>query len=175
MQFLLIVLLCIAAAVSYGIVHDQITARICVEYFTIGHPPVFNTEDPTLLGLGWGVIATWWVGLLLGVPLALIARVGSRPKRCAASLVRPIAVLMGVSALLALVAGLAGRFLASVGVVFLTGHLKDAVPTNRHVAFITDLWAHNASYLAGFVGGITLMFHVWSWRRKAADEKATAA
>jgi len=29
-----IVLLCVAAAVVYGIVHDQITARVCVEYFT---------------------------------------------------------------------------------------------------------------------------------------------
>ena len=49
-----IVLLCIAAAVVYGILHDQVTARVCVEYFTIGHPPVFNTDSPTLLALGWG-------------------------------------------------------------------------------------------------------------------------
>jgi hypothetical protein len=58
MQALAIVLLCVVMAATYGIVHDQITARICVEYFTIGHPPVFGTADPTLLGLGWGVIAT---------------------------------------------------------------------------------------------------------------------
>jgi hypothetical protein len=70
-RFVSIILLCIVAAVIYGVVHDQITARICVEYFTIGHPPVFGTDDPTLLGLGWGVIATWWVGLILGFPLAL--------------------------------------------------------------------------------------------------------
>jgi hypothetical protein len=56
MRFLLIIILCIASAVVYGIVHDQITARICVEYFTIGHPPVFATESPTLLGLGWGAV-----------------------------------------------------------------------------------------------------------------------
>ena len=66
MQFMAIVVLCIVSSVVYGIVHDQITARICVEYFTIGHPPVFETDDPTLLGLGWGVIATWWVGAGLG-------------------------------------------------------------------------------------------------------------
>ena len=48
--------------------------------FTIGHPPVFATDDPTLLGLGWGVIASWWVGLLLGIPLALVARAGGRSK-----------------------------------------------------------------------------------------------
>jgi hypothetical protein len=54
-----IVVLCIASAVIYGILHDQVTARFCVEYFTVGHPPVFDTTSPTLLGVGWGVIATW--------------------------------------------------------------------------------------------------------------------
>src|SRR3954465_1193790 len=93
-----IVLLSILAAVVYGIVHDQVTARICVEYFTVGHPPVFNTESPTLLGLGWGVIATWWVGLILGVPLAIAARAGRRPKRSAAGLVPRILVLLGCMA-----------------------------------------------------------------------------
>lgn len=73
MQAIRIILLCICSAIFYGIVHDQITARICVEYFTIGHPPVFNTDSPTLLGFGWGVIATWWVGLILGLPLSLAA------------------------------------------------------------------------------------------------------
>ncbi len=65
MQSIAIIFLCVFSAVVYGILHDQITARICVEYFTIGHPPVFGTDDPTLLGLGWGVIATWWVGCSL--------------------------------------------------------------------------------------------------------------
>ena len=76
MEGVAIVLLAIVSAVVYGVVHDQVTARVCIEYFTIGHPPIFPTESPTLLGLGWGVVATWWAGLLLGVPLALAARPG---------------------------------------------------------------------------------------------------
>src|SRR5438046_4370100 len=98
MQSIGIVLMCIVTAVAYGIAHDQVTARVCVEYFTVGHPPIFRTEDPTLLGLGWGVIATWWVGVLLGVPLAIFARAGTRPKRSARSLVRPLAWLLVVKA-----------------------------------------------------------------------------
>src|SRR5947199_10373702 len=93
-RFAAIILLCIAGAVVYGIIHDQITARICVEYFTIGHPAIFGTDDPTLLGLGWGVIATWWVGLILGVPLALCSRVGAWPQFTAGRLGRPLAVLL---------------------------------------------------------------------------------
>ena len=81
MQFIAIVALCVLAAVTYGVIHDQVTARVCVEYFTIGHPPIFGTDDPTLLGIGWGVLATWWVGVILGIPLAAAARLGNRPKR----------------------------------------------------------------------------------------------
>ena len=70
-ESLKIVVLCIVAAIVYGILHDQVTARVCVEYFTIGHPPIFHTDDPTLLAFGWGVIATWWMGAILAVPAVL--------------------------------------------------------------------------------------------------------
>ncbi len=169
MQSILIILLCIGSAICYGIVHDQITARICVEYFTIGHPPVFGTDSPTLLGLGWGVIATWWVGLILGVPLALTARLGERPKRTAAWLVRPIAMLLLVMACCAMLAGLIGYILARNRVVFLLGPLAAAIPSEKHVPFLVDLWAHNASYLAGFVGGIVLAVFTWKSRGIATD------
>ena len=53
MHALTIVVLCIGMAITYGILHDQVTARVCVEYFTIGHEPIFGTDSPTLLGLGW--------------------------------------------------------------------------------------------------------------------------
>lgn len=99
MDALKIIGLSIVAAILYGVVHDQVTAHVCVEYFTIGHPPVFATESPTLLGIDWGIIATWWVGALLGGPLALAAIRGPRPRRSAGSLVRPIGlrlVFMGL-------------------------------------------------------------------------------
>lgn len=160
-----IVLMCIGAAVTYGIAHDQVTARVCVEYFTIGHPPVFGTEDPTLLGIGWGIFATWWVGLLLGVPLAIAARAGSRPKRSVRSLIRPIASLFGVTAVAALGAGVIGWFLAKAGAVILVGPIAHQVPPDRHVPYLVDLWAHSASYFVGFVGGIVIVVRVWRSRR----------
>jgi hypothetical protein len=169
MQSLGIVLMCIVAAVCYGIAHDQVTARVCVEYFTVGHPPIFGTDDPTLLGLGWGIIASWWVGLLLGVPLAIVARAGSRPKRSVDSLVRPVACLLGVMAVSALVAGLVGWLLASTGAVFLVGPIARKLPPDRHVPFLIDLWAHSASYLVGLVGGIVISVRVWRARQHSAD------
>ena len=164
MEPLKIILLSLAAAIIYGIVHDQVTARICVEYFTIGHPPIFGTDDPTLLGLGWGILATWWVGLLLGVPLAIFARAGKLPKRSAASLVRPMTVLMLVSAVGAYLAGLLGWFLASRGIVELVGPLAAHVPADKHVPFLIDGFAHTASYGIGFLGGLVVMALVWHSR-----------
>ncbi len=164
MQSVAIVAMSVLAAVAYGILQDQVTARICVEYFTIGHPPIFRTESPTLLAIGWGILATWWVGLILGAALAAAARAGSRPARDARSLVRPLLGLMGATAVCAVLAGVAGYFLAAAGVVVLLEPLASRVPPDRHVAFLTDLWAHLAAYLAAFVGGVTLIVRVWRSR-----------
>jgi hypothetical protein len=164
MHAIAIVLLCIASAVIYGILHDQVTARVCVEYFTIGHKPFFDTTSPTWLGIGWGIIATWWVGLLLGIPLAIAARAGRRPKQSVRALVRPIARLLLIIAVCAAVAGFAGLFFAKCGFIFLLEPLASRVPVDKHVAFLSDAWAHSASYLIGFLGGIVLIARVWRSR-----------
>ena len=80
MEALKIAVTCVIAAVLYGIVHDQFTARICIEYFTIFHPPIFHTQSPTLLGIGWGIVATWWVGVFFAslIGAACISRFARR-------------------------------------------------------------------------------------------------
>lgn len=166
MEAVKIVLLTICAAVLFGILHDQVTARVCVEYFTIGHRPVFQTDSPTLLGLGWGVIATWWVGLILGIPIACSARLGSRPPVRARDLRRPIGILLITMACLSLVAGVSGYFAAKAGVVWLREPLKSRVPTEKHLAFIADFWSHFTAYGSGFIGGIILC--IWIWRGRLA-------
>ena len=169
-RFAAIVLLCIVGAVIYGVIHDQVTARICVEYFTIGHPPVFDTADPTLLGLGWGVIATWWVGLILGLLLAMCARAGRWPKLSASDLLRPLVIMLVVVGALAITAGFVGHTQAAHGRVWLTEPLASAVPRDRHVAFLTDLWAHLASYLGGFLGALALCIYALIRRARRAGQ-----
>lgn len=162
-----IVLLCIAAAIVYGIVHDQVTARVCIEYFTIGHPRIVDSESPTVLGIVWGVVATWWVGLALGLMLAFAALRGPRPPRRADSLVTPVTRLLAVMASVATVAGLAGWALARTGVIVLLEPLAGSVPRDRHVAFLAVGAAHLASYVSGAIGGLTLCSRVWRSRRVA--------
>lgn len=160
MQALRIIVLCVIAAAIYGIVHDQITARICVEYFTVFHPPIFNgTQSPTLLAFGWGVIATWWVGVILGTPLAIISRAGSRPKLMAGDLLPTVGTLLLVMAACAFLAGVAGFLWGGVPY-----GMEELLSPEMRQRFVADWWAHNASYASGFVGGIVLW--VLAWRRR---------
>jgi hypothetical protein len=156
----------VVGAVLYGVLHDQVTARISVEYFTIGHPRVVDSTSPTVLAFVWGVLATWWVGVLLGLAWAVAARAGSRPKAAARDFVRPALVLFGVAAVCAAIAGVVGNALARSGDVFLLEPLASRVPPERHVAFLTALWAHLAAYGAAAVGGIVVAAR--AWRRRGA-------
>ena len=79
MEAIKIIALCILAGAVYGILHDQVTVRVCLEYFTVFHPNIFHTQSPTLLALGWGVLATWWVSIFLGIMLVIAARAGYEP------------------------------------------------------------------------------------------------
>ena len=173
-ESLKITILCIVAAIVYGILHDQVTARVCVEYFTIGHPPIFPTDDPTLLAFGWGIIATWWMGAILAVPAVLASRLGLWPKLDAAHLVRPVCVLLLVMACSSLLAGVSGYFVAKAGAVQLVGSLAYRVPAAKHVAFLADLWAHLAAYGVGFFGGIGVSIWVLFRRRQVATRERRA-
>ena len=172
MEFLKIVGLGVLAAVSYGIIHDQITARVCVEYFTIGHPPLIPSTSPTLLAFAWGVVATWWVGLPLGFTLASAARLGHRPKLLAAQLTPLILRLLATMAGVALVAGIVGYILARRGDISLPGNWATMIPARAHPRFLADAWAHNASYLSGIVGGLVIV--VIAYRRRGTMAKGAA-
>jgi hypothetical protein len=154
MESLKIVLVCVGAAILYGIVHDQFTARIFVEYFTVFHPPVFPTQSPTLLGIGWGIIATWWVGAILGILLAVAVRAGSRPKLRVGVLINPISKLLVVMAGSACLFGLTGYLLTRWAMIAPPAWVVSGVAPSDRARFMADSWAHNASYAVGFIGGI---------------------
>ncbi len=168
MEFAKIVLLSIAAASCYGILHDQITTRICLEYFTVFHPPVFPTGNPTLLALGWGVIATWWLGAFLGVVLAISARIGHRRKVTAGELARPILRLLAVMALSALLFGTTGYVLTGRGMIAPPAWVRGILPQRSYNAFMADWWAHNASYAVATLGGIVLC--VMTYRKRVGAQ-----
>ena len=163
-QVVLIIVTCILLAVCYGIVHDMVTAHICVEYFTIGHPKIIESESPVKLALLWGVIATWWVGLIMGTLIAVAARAGKRQRFGLTDIIRPVLVLLVVMAGLAVLAGFFGYFAATSGTVYLLEPFASAIEIDRHHLFLTCGWAHGASYLVGAIGTIIICFVIWKRR-----------
>lgn len=170
MEALKIWLLTLGATMAYGVAHDQVTARVSIEYFTVGHTPIFPTEDPTLTALTWGIVATWYVGALAGLLFAFVARFGSAPKLGVRDLLRPGGVLIACVAWLVVLSGMAGYVAAELGHVSLGGRYTIDVPADGHSRFIADAFAHRAAYVAGFVGSIVLA--VWIWLRRTSAARA---
>lgn len=154
--------------ISYGVLHDQVTAHLAVEYFTIAHPPVFPTENPTLLAIGWGIIATWWVGLALGIALACAARLGPRRKLALGELRGRIFGLLAMMAAAATLSGIVGAVaqLEGFGAI---GNWADIIPSERQIRFAAAAWAHSASYLVGIAGGVAVCWRTFRERQTYAS------
>lgn len=71
---------CVAIAVLYGIVHDLVTAHVAVEYFTVHHPRLVDSESPVVMAFLWGFLATFWVGGIAGAVLLGVSRLGRAPQ-----------------------------------------------------------------------------------------------
>ncbi|QZA58415.1 hypothetical protein [Candidatus Rhabdochlamydia porcellionis] len=75
--------LTVLTGTAYGIANDMIACRDCIEYFTVGNfydgrslknRPI-QSLNPNLNAIAWGTIATWYVCLIAGIALSIIARV----------------------------------------------------------------------------------------------------
>ena len=61
----LIIAICIVSATGYGVIHDEITARMSVgQCFTIAHPAIFASHNPAVLGICWSITTTLGIGLV---------------------------------------------------------------------------------------------------------------
>lgn len=166
MESVKIVALSVVAAIIYGILHDLVTANFCVEYFSVFHPDIFHTKSPWLLALGWGVVATWWMGMALGILIAAAATTGRLPKLRWVELLVPLAMVMLFAYSCALVSG--------VTAYYFVVHIPDWALTTKVVAahmnpdtqraFTADLYAHNASYISSAFGALILCF--WTIYRR---------
>jgi hypothetical protein len=158
----------VGAAVAFGLIHDQITARVCVEYFTIAHGRLVSSDSPTVLGLVWGVVATWWAGAIAGIVVGWAAREGPWPKLGWRAVIRPASYLALAMAVAALVAGLAGYTLTAHHVVDIVPSYADAIAPERQARFMADVFAHRASYAIGLAGAVAVATWCVVSRRRLA-------
>jgi len=108
-----------------------------------------------VLGFAWGVVATWWVGVFLGLALASASRLGAAPTlewRADVPAVVRLSTAMAVSAL-ALALALACGVVAIAHEGPVRGLDAIGVPVDRQHAFAIVQAAHAASYAVGLIGG----------------------
>lgn len=71
-RFLTIVVGSVGLACALGICLDLVTANVAVEYFSVHHPRIVETESPWILAVVWGIGASWWFGAIAGVVVGAI-------------------------------------------------------------------------------------------------------
>lgn len=156
---ILIVILSIIFASLFGILHDQVTYRICNEYFTkfkfiqFGLTESDNTTvaNPLVAVSIVGVLATWWVGIFIGIILGSTGLIFPDHRKMLQATLYALWLTFLITILLSFTGFIIGRFyLIKTGVSWWQPeHLinKDG--------FIIAGSIHNFSYLGGLAGMIT--------------------
>ena len=167
-QATLTILLCVAFTILFGVLHNQVSARVSLEYFTIGHRALIHSTSPTLMGIAWGIHSTWWVGVALGLVLVLSGMAGGWEKRTARSFIRPLVLLFCFCAMASGVMGILGYRLSSGGSIFFLEGISQAVSPERQPRYMAALWMHTASYSAAAMGAAVLGVRTLFGRRRAS-------
>jgi len=170
----------VLAAVTYGVLHDQVTARLCIEYFNSDAVPHHKEllddlnfpwkNSPTAVALLWGTAATWWVGLPIGAAVGAASRLGSMPKLSLRELIKPVGIYGAFVAGSSFIAGLAGYFLRKGKFLTLKSFPLPGLPAAKEAAFISNCFSHQAAYAAGAVGAVGLISWILYKRIKKLKE-----
>ena len=164
-------ILCVAVAMLYGIVNDQITSRISWEYFYYGKElaPILGPETPpnsaslSLQAARIGAAATWWAGLVIGAAMLIANNPSPRyPQLSYARLAARLPIILLITIVSAAILGLAGReFLLN----WISADFRELTAANlwhpRH--FMTVYGIH----LGGYIGGaLSVIYAVTSVLRE---------
>jgi len=162
-----ILAMCVGGMIGYGLIQDQITARLSLEYFTLAHPRVFDSDEPTWHGLVWGFLGGWPGGLFLGLALAFTATLGHWPTFGPSQLRTPLLILFlcqGFST--ALTGFVAWTNYDKIGIDFV-GDWAKVIPGEHRRGFFTVACAHMATYSVATVGSVILCGWV-AWKRRSS-------
>jgi hypothetical protein len=145
-----IVLECTLLACLLGIALDLITANVAVEYFTVHHPHVVDSQSPWVMALVWGTGASWWFGAIAGIVLAALNLRRSQP--VSISIIRGWMIRACVVLWIVMVGILAVSY---VGIGFLPIEPKDAkFESNRRIMSVA--FAHMTEYVLGVIALIVV-------------------
>jgi hypothetical protein len=170
----------VGAAVLYGILNDQVTIRVCKEYFTHGfhklmlddYPDNFlkrhflQSNSATKLAIGWGIFGTYDLGKYLATGMLAATRIplGSIPRLSIKDLILPTTIAFSGVGLACLAKGLYGyRKAAKMTEEELNNaincpDLKNSSPATKR-KFIANAYAHDAAFSAGACAGAAMIIY----------------
>ena len=162
----------IILAGAFGMVHDEITYTISKEYFTKFKYPQFGFT-PSLFGgnrqtvAAIGFLATWWVGLFIGIITGLTALLFRDPGVMKKEISKAIRLIFLITILFSTAGYFYGRYhLTKTGVTW----WLPADLTDKYHYIITGS-IHNFSYMGGLAGlflAVVLMLRKIIFQRSGA-------
>ncbi len=111
-----IIIAIIVTASVFGILHDQVTFTISPEYYTqfkfnqFGLD-LYGKDSHRLLVCIVGIMATWWVGLILGIVFSVMSLFLKTPKEMIAISMRAVVITLIITVVTAVIGYFYGRFI----------------------------------------------------------------
>ena len=158
-------LLGIGVMVGYAMLQDQVSARLCPEYFTVFHNPLPGLTNPTLVGIVWGFVGSCWGGAIMGYAVGLAGTLGPRQSLTVRQLVIPMLLLTGAIAVVTVITGLTAYRHAVMFDIRLDPVIDPDVPFQRHHELFTVACYHLAAYVTAVVGTVILCIAVARCRK----------
>ncbi len=160
----------------YGIIHDQLTYTISPEYYTkfkfyqfglmdMGNEAIFPT--PRIQVSIVGFMATWWMGLLIGLILGLVGLIHKNNKQMFRATIKAIIITVIVAFATGLIGLTYGKlYLADTEVNW---WLPENLIDKKNFIAVGSM--HNFSYLGGLTGLIAGIIHSIRQKRKNVTSK----
>lgn len=151
--FLVFVLLAMIAAGLFGALHDQISYTVSPEYFTRFKFPMFHLLDANVpervRAAEVGFLASWWMGIPLGVFAGLAGFIHKDPARMRRALLWSLPLIAGFTLVVALAGLLYGYF--QTRTIDLAAYRGWYIPPGlAHLRrFLCAGYMHNSAYLGG--------------------------
>lgn len=179
LAFILILIIAPILGSIYGIIHDQITYTISTEYYTkfkfiqfglenlgenIGTDinPEIQLKNPRLGAGIVGLMATWWVGMFIGIILAIVGLTHRNGKEMFISTIKAFILTV----IIALFTGFFGFIYGKIFSINNTSSLYLPKNTINIDNFIIVGSIHNFSYLGGLIGLIIGIVYSFKQRRR---------
>ncbi|EJL65604.1 hypothetical protein [Flavobacterium sp. CF136] len=165
---LLTIIISIVLAALYGAIHDQITYSISSEYFTVFKFDQFGFLDwgnnnPRLTTALIGVLATWWVGLYIGIFQGLVGLIHQNHKLMFRYAMNAIFITLGVTVLFGIFGFVSGKLDAETYENCCFPYdIKDA----KNFKIVGSI--HNYGYAGGEIGAFIGAAYQIIMRRKKA-------